>query len=226
MKFDRNLTFKIGITLVIISTFFISILPGSLYFYGIPFFVFILGLILVWLGKRKIISKILYTITPVLFFFTYQYFWKEYKTIEPETFLIPENYRGCVRIRFNSKCGEEIQYENKRRIYKIPKDGILLTKFKDEQGFIDYEFYLVDKNGKRLKIEQLDVRDFNEEWTTEKNPKEPSRNKLAIFHAGRTYSDGISEFYVSTYKDLDSRFGFKYTQKFDSIMTKKISNCK
>ena len=127
---------------------------------------------------------------------------------------------------FNSKCGEEIQYENKRRLYKIPKDGILLTKFNDEQGYINFEFYLVDENGKRKKIQELDVRDFNEEWTTEKNPKEPSRDKLAIFHAGRTYSDGSSEFYVSTYKDLDSLFGFKYEQKFDSIMRKKISNCK
>ena len=93
---------------------------------------------------------------------------------------------------FNSKCGEEIQYENKRRLYKIPKDGILLTKFNDEQGYINFEFYLVDENGKRKKIQELDVRDFNEEWTTEKNPKEPSRDKLAIFHAGRTYSDGSS----------------------------------
>ena len=192
MKFDRNLTFKVGIILVVISTILIAILPGLIYFYGIPFFVFILGLILVWVGKRKIITKILYTITPILFFFTYQYFWKEYKTIEPETFLIPKNYRGCVRIMFNSKCGEEIQYENKRRLYKIPKDGILLTKFNDEQGYINFEFYLVDENGKRKKIQELDVRDFNEEWTTEKNPKEPSRDKLAIFHARRTYSDGSS----------------------------------
>ena len=76
MKLDRNLIFKIGITLVIISTFFISVLPGSLYFYGLPFFTFLLGLILVWSGKRKIMTKILYTITPILFFFSYQYLFK------------------------------------------------------------------------------------------------------------------------------------------------------
>ena len=69
MKFDRNLTFKVGIILVVISTILIAILPGLIYFYGIPFFVFILGLILVWVGKRKIIKDSIHNYSyPILFY--------------------------------------------------------------------------------------------------------------------------------------------------------------
>ena len=69
MKFDRNLTFKVGIILVVISTILIAILPGLIYFYGLPFFVFILGLILVWVGKRKIIKDSIHNYSyPILFY--------------------------------------------------------------------------------------------------------------------------------------------------------------
>jgi hypothetical protein len=57
-----------------------------------------------------------------------------YKSVESETFLIPRNYRGRVRIIFNQKCGETIKYEDKRRAYDIPNDGNLFTQFKDEQA--------------------------------------------------------------------------------------------
>lgn len=65
------------------------------------------------------------------------------------------------------------------------------------------------------------VQDFNEEWTLEKNPNEPSRNKTAVFHAGRTYSDGSSSFYICTYNEL-KEFDFKYETKRDSLMIEKI----
>lgn len=144
--------------------------------------------------------------------------------MESETFLIPRNYRGRVRIIFNQKCGETIKYEDKRRAYDIPNDGILFTQFKDEQGFINQNFYLLE-NGQRTKIEELMVQDFNEEWTTERNLKEPPRDKLAIFNAGRTYSDGSSEFYICTYNEL-KKYDIKYDQKFDSLTTAKENHLK
>ncbi len=143
------------------------------------------------------------------------FIWKQINTIEPEIFLIPSSYQGKVRIIFNQKCGEAKTYEANRRLFKIPKDGILLTQFKDEQGFINQSFYVLEK-GRRKKVEQLMLKEFNEQWTLEKNPREPSRNKLAIFEAGRTYSDGSSEFYICTYNQF-KKYNFKYDQRFDSL---------
>lgn len=142
-------------------------------------------------------------------------------TTEPETFLIPKGYRGTVRVVFDQTCGQPVKYEAKRRLYEIPNDGILLTQFKAEQGFIDQKFYIIE-NGKRRKIEQLMVQAFNEEWTLEKNQSEPPRNRVSIFEAGRTYSDGSSEFYVCTYNQFRN-YGVIYEQTFDSLITAKKS---
>ena len=224
-KKNKNKIFVFALILIIIGAGLTTFIPYLLYIYFFPFVIFIIGVIILWLTKKNKQTKILWTLCPILISFSYLFLWKWYNTTEPETFLIPEDYRGNVMIVFNSKCGKEIEYENGRRIYKIPKDGILLTKFKDEQGFINQEFYLIDKSGNRKLIKELDIRDFNEEWTTEKNKKEPSRDKLGIFNAGRTYSDGNSSFCISKYKDLE-KLDFKYEQKYDSIMNRKISNCK
>ena len=75
-----------------------------------------------------------------------------------------------------------------------------------------------------MKIEELMVQDFNEEWTLEKNKKEPPRDKLAIFYAGRTYSNGNSEFFIGTYNDLKKYY--YYEKRIDSTANKKIEKLK
>ena len=91
-----------------------------------------------------------------------------YQKAEPETYLIPSFYTGKVNILFNqtsipvkytneynkdtiytSQIGAPIKYENVRRIYEIPYTGILLTQFKENDGFIDRQYYSVDSEGKR-----------------------------------------------------------------------------
>ena len=171
---------------------------------------------------------------PIVVFFVYQYFWRLSNTAEPETFLVSSSFRGKVHILFNEACGQEGEYENGRRVYNIPDNGILLTKFKDEYGFIDQQYFFVDSLGNRTMIPKMDVRDFNEEWTLEKNPKEPSRDSLGVFHWGRTgngehLDEGkyyYQEFYVSTYRQLNDSFGFQYGKQFDSIEYKLLKDCR
>ncbi|MGX7666649.1 DUF6843 domain-containing protein [Flavobacterium pedocola] len=166
-----------------------------------------------------------------------------YKTVEPEVFLIPEKYRGKVNIIHKKNCGLHLEKTNEGLVYQIPSNGILIVDNEQEYGTINHEYFLVDKNGKRLKLPKMDVRDFNEEWTLEKNANEPSRNKLGVFHWGRTGTTGkvldengkeinkdeqytFLEFYIGTYNDLSEKFDFKYERKFDSILEAKIKECK
>ena len=219
----KNKAIKIiGIIFIIIGSLSITLSPYTLFFYYLPLIIFCFGVIILWFSKGKILNKIIWTLSPFLFFFSFNFLWKISNTCEPETFLIPNNYKGEVRIIFNQKCGEKIEYEGKNRVYHIPNDGILLTQFEDEQGFINQNFFIVE-NGKRKEVQQLMVQDFNEEWTLEKNPNEPPRNKIAIFHAGRTYSDGSSSFYICTYNEL-KEFEFKYESKRDSLIENKVNN--
>ncbi len=142
---------------------------------------------------------------------------------EPETFLIRNGYRGKVNVIFNQPNGQPEKYENGRRVYEIPSDGILLTRFKDKYGRIDQQYFYVDSSGGRVLLKELDVHRFNEEWTRHKNPVEPSREELGVFHAGRVGVYGNSddpkslryqEFFVSTYRELKTYHDQRYEQGF------------
>ncbi|HYM92580.1 MAG TPA: hypothetical protein VET23_00435 [Chitinophagaceae bacterium] len=129
---------------------------------------------------------------------------------EPETYLIPQGFTGRVNVIFNRKDGAPPKYEDGRRIYEIPSNGILLTQFKDEYGFVDHRYYYVDSNGKRtiLKIYQ---HDYNKDGTVKWKVKDP--NEIGIFSDGTTGQYGNTgepksvkwqEFFVSSYKGLDT----------------------
>jgi hypothetical protein len=223
---NNNTIFLIGAILTIIGGGFATIVPYSLYFYYLPVILLLIGLTLIWLTKRKIITKIIWTISPVVFFFGFQAIWYQLNKVDPEIFLIKEDYRGKIHVIFNQECGIPEEWEGRTRIYSIPESGILLTQFEDEQGWIDQNYFFIDSNGSRTKIPNLDVRDFNEEWTTVKNPNEPSRDSLGVFHAGRVYSDGTYEFYISTYRNLTEEYDFKYERNFDTLKMEIINDCK
>lgn len=235
---DRKIKI-VGIILIVLGTLSITLSPYTLYFYYLPLIILIVGIILVWLTNTKLITKIASTISPIIFYSIYTYLWTLSNTLPPEIFLIPKDYRGKVNILYKSNCGILLTETENKLIYQIPNDGILILKNEQEFGFINQEFFLIDKNGKKTKLPKMDVRDFNEEWTLEKNPHEPSRSQLGVFHWGRTGTYGettdingnkidkykectFQEFYISTYNNLDKKYGFKYERSFDSIREAKL----
>ncbi|TXD47817.1 DUF6843 domain-containing protein [Polaribacter sp. IC063] len=77
------------------------------------------------------------------------------KKSENTVTLIPENYVGTIKIRFNEKNGIEKKYENDKRIYEIPENGILKTKFNPQFGYHFPEYYYISENGKRTKVHPI-----------------------------------------------------------------------
>lgn len=133
------------------------------------------------------------------------------QTAEPETYLIPQGFTGRVNIIFKRKDGAPPKYENNRRVYEIPPNGILLTQFKDEYGLVDHQYYYVDSNGKKtpLKI-------FNDSMPN------VNRDVTGIFLDGTTGQYGNlpnavwwQEFVVSNYKSLDNFFTPEYKKQFE-----------
>lgn len=236
-----NILYYIGLILLAIGAFGLTF-AAFFAIIGLP--IFIVGLILVLISlkktwKQRLIPIGLFIIGIVVFWPT----WKAINTVGPETFLIPKDYQGRINIIFKEDCGTELEKTDKGIVYKIPNDGILIIDSKLKTGFIERSYFYIDNKGNRTEIPKMDVRDFNEEWTLEKNPNEPPRNQLGIFHWGRTGSTGsmidekgeitnkdeqydFLEFYVSTYSDLSEKFGFKYKQKFDSLKTEKLKICR
>ncbi|MCI4647399.1 hypothetical protein [Phaeodactylibacter sp.] len=55
----------------------------------------------------------------------------------PETHFLPDGYTGKVYIFFNQSEGRAREYDENARVYRIPKSGVLRTKFKSNSGTID-----------------------------------------------------------------------------------------
>jgi hypothetical protein len=223
--YKRKKIFIIGIVFIILGAGAATLSPYTLYFYYVPLWIFLLGLLLVWASDRYVKTKIIWTLTPFIFYATFQFSWYQFNKAPAETFLIPQEFRGKIHIHFNKPCGQVPEVADDRRQYKIPATGILLSQFPDKQGFIDQQYFLVDSLGKHILLPSLNVQDYNEEWTREKNPNEPSRDILGVFHAGRVSSDGMYEFYVSTYRQLTGRFDFQYDKLFEIKEQKIIEDC-
>lgn len=124
---------------------------------------------------------------------------------KPETYLIPEGFKGRATVIFNQKKGVPSKYENGRRIYEIPANGILLTQFKEEYGFIDHQYYYVDSSSKRTALEI-----FKDEKSTDSTIK-ADRNKVGIFEDGTTgqYTNNSEAapfqfFFVTSYNGFDT----------------------
>lgn len=70
-----------------------------------------------------------------------------------EIHLIPSNFRGVVTIIFDS-TKTEAEYEDNKRIYRIPESGILNQGGSFSKEFHKESFYFVDEFGNRKIIQQ------------------------------------------------------------------------
>jgi hypothetical protein len=148
--------------------------------------------------------------------------------MESETYLIPKDFRGKFVIFFEESCATDVKYENRRRIYMIPDDGVLITKFKREAGYIDDEFYLVDNQGNKIPLPKSDFRDFNFNGRLSKTDNEPPRDKLSVFHTNfDTVLGKTRAFTVATYQEFEDKFySVQYYIEFQQKAEKKLKQCR
>ena len=131
---------------------------------------------------------------------------------EPEIYLIPIGFVGKVNVIFNQTYGNAIKYEDGKRIYEIPRNGILLTQFKEEDGFTIHHYYYVDSTGTRL---PLKIFLAGSQSTTD---------DVGVFRDGtvgvygssdNTKSLSYQEFYVTKRSDFERYFSREYQEKFE-----------
>lgn len=96
----------------------------------------------------------------VLFVFFANY---QFNKAQPETFLIPNDFRGEIVVFYDENCGQPDVEENGRRIYQISKYGVLITRFTENNGFLDRKFYLVDGDGNKTEIPEFQRQNFETE---------------------------------------------------------------
>ncbi len=221
----NNNFFYIGISLLLIGAFGLTFM-AFFAIIGLP--IFIIGIILILVSKRKLKIKLFWILGTLASIIIFWPIWTKINTIEPETYLIPKDYAGKVKIIYGLDCGIEPKIENGRKILKIPNDGILFVKYKFKSGIIDHEYYSVSKNGERIKLKQYE------------NYRDRAKNIPGIgfgasgnfpgempnggFSSESPLTVHYSEFQVL--KDTIVEYDFLKEKKFDSIVRNRIKKCK
>jgi len=221
-----------GVVLITLG-YLISLMPYW-WIFGTPL-IYLTGVVLIFISKRSTRTKVLVTLLPIIFwlpgFWLFVYFDSEHMT--PETFLIPQNFRGKITLYYGEPCGQQLQKINGRYIYHIPQNGIMVLRNPLETGTIDQQYYLVDSDGR--KTTKLNIRvqqDFNEKYTIEKNPHKPKQNEVAVFLGGTGGSGPVNGVDKDHYKfhemyvDSWDRLRILDDKKSDSIAFDFLKNCR
>ena len=111
---------------------------------------------------------------------------------EDEVIIVPQGYTGYVLIIYGQKNGASPKYEDERRIYEIPSDGILKTQFSNNPGWTNLpKFYygsISSENEIPFKIEYEEV----------------PTDSVAAFGGSAGYAS----------RDLEGKKGVRYLQYF------------
>ena len=95
---------------------------------------------------KKIHLKISFILITLLFFSSCN----SQQRTESEIFVIPKDYVGVVYIFFDQENGISTEYDYiKRRIYQIPKSGILETQFLPNYGATEMPLYYEEAIGEK-----------------------------------------------------------------------------
>lgn len=165
----KGCLFIVGAVLVVISSIVIGILNiGVLYLFGVPILILIVGVLFIWFSNAAVKFKALVTLLPIplillSFFITFQL-----RKAEPETFLIPKDFRGSFVVFYKEPCGRPPVYRDGRRVYEISQEGVLITQFEENRGGLNQKFYLVDSETNEIEIPFFHRQNFEtekKEWS-------------------------------------------------------------
>jgi hypothetical protein len=99
--------------------------------------------------------QLLWVFIPIIIWFSYL----EIQSSSKDIFLIPDGFKGKVTIQYEQKNGVEKEFEKFWwRVYRIPRNGILKTKFAIKGNSISYsdsKYYFVEEKGNRKPIKQF-----------------------------------------------------------------------
>jgi hypothetical protein len=147
------------------------------------------------------------------------------KYAENESYLIPTGFRGRVNIIFNQNNGAPPRYENGRRIYLIPSNGILLTQFPGGYGFVNHEYYYVDSGGIRQSLPIFRY-EYAKDGTTKWIVKDPYQTGIFLDGTTGAYGNGNNKyeaFEVSDYIGLDSIESFQnFSKRVEEVLHTKF----
>jgi hypothetical protein len=207
----KRWVFGIGLGILLVA-WVISLNPYLLLLAG-PFY--LLGASVVWASRVSRAVKMATTGLPILAWIPAVYILMLVAEAQavPETYLIPQRFRGTITVLYNEPCGQVIPTEKGRLIYRIPASGVLAVQHPYRAGVIKQNYYFVDAQGRRMqKISQLLSQDDNEDHALGKNPQKSSKQEIGIFLSGAGSGDNFeNQSFTFSQLDVNSWEGLKAT---------------
>jgi|SRR6218665_26757 len=119
---------------------------------------------------------------------------------EQEVIVVPKSFKGYIIIIFNQKGGTPVKYEGKKRMYEIPRSGILKTQFNVNDGWREFAEYYYEKVMSENKLPS-----FTE---LKKVPVDTIVGFMGASGTVKKSSEGeerleFSEFYIGTKLDIE-----------------------
>ena len=225
--------FKTGIGIITL-TFIGSLNPYWLIF-TVP--VFLVGAILVFVSKKPIKTKILWTLIPVLAWYPgMQLFFYLSGTIGTATaqkidLVFPSGFNGRAIIVSEMVCGEPVEIVDGREQLIFSDNGILLYQGKIETGYINHKYYFLDKSGIKTEIPKRDLYMY---WDSE--PNKPDSTITGVWLGGMSskhinHPKPETEFSymfltVASKENRNEYFDFHYLKRFENETESLVQNCK
>lgn len=146
--------YKIGVIIVLLS--YLAALNPYLTLYAIPFF--LVGAALVWLSRKKILTRAAWTITPLILWYPgvqiiIRLFLLTSEMTEPQyDFIFPHKFSGSAIIIEDMPCAQAAEKNNGRITLEFPANGILLYKKRLESGLIDDRYFIKDSANNLIEL--------------------------------------------------------------------------
>jgi len=128
---------------------------------------------------------------------------------ENEIFILPNTYYGNVIILYGEENGSSKKYDEEgNRVYEIPNDGILKTKFEQEIGWRNAVYKR--KNGQILRY----LWPSDPIWNDTINPRSVYKDSFYVYTSRS--SRGASWFNIGKLENVEY-WANKITKKLDSL---------
>lgn len=225
---------KIGMAIIIL-TFVLSAMSPYILIFTIP--VFLIGTVLLWFGKKKILTKTLWTVLPMILWYPafalcmFLFGLIGTATAQKFDFVFPDGFKGNAIVVSNMPCGQRVMKKDGREQLFIPGNGVLLYQGKVKAGYINHKYYYQSSNGRlRLIPERANYMYFDSERTP------PPTHVVGVWlgdfgtvtdsENGRTIKYSLMSLVIESKDSLNLHYDSQKERLFQNLKDSMIEGCR
>lgn len=215
--------------IIILVVFLASVINPYLIVFPIP--LFLIALIFIWMGKNSILSKMGWTIAPLLLYYPIMllYFYVADMVgtaiAQKLDFIHPYQFEGQVTIIEDMPCGQPVRKIDGREQLEVPASGILLYQGKLKADYVNHHYYRLTQDGQKGSLSRS--------TNSDNKPSNPDTQAVEVRLLGTGYATNVQGktysymgFLVASSDSSGNYFATPYTRQRDDLKDNLVNNCK